>query len=145
MKWRERYKEMCLELLRRFPDREMRASDVLAWLRDEGKIGADRQAVSKVLAELERAGKVTKHGGGSACTWYAIALAPGRPRTRFLSETNHPTERDRLRDAIRHWAVGPHAQWCTTRADCPCDCGAAQEFEARLTARKLVGLGEDEP
>ena len=50
-----------------------------------------------------------------------------------------------LREVIRHWAVGPHAQWCTTRAECPCDCGAAQEFEARETARKLVGLGEGEP
>jgi len=49
-----------------------------------------------------------------------------------------------LREAIQHWAVGPHAQWCTTRADCPCDCGAAQEFEARETARKLVGLGDGE-
>ena len=55
------------------------------------------------------------------------------------------TERDRLRQAIRHLAVGPHAQWCTTRAECPCDCGAAQEFDWRETARKLVGLGEDEP
>ena len=50
-----------------------------------------------------------------------------------------------LREAIRHWAVGPHAQWCTTRAECPCDCGASDEFEARLMARKLVGLMEDEP
>ena len=58
---------------------------------------------------------------------------------------NYLTERDRLRQAIRHWAVGPHAQWCTTRAECPCDCGAADEFEARLTARKLVGLEEDAP
>jgi hypothetical protein len=50
----------------------------------------------------------------------------------------------RLREAIRHWAVGPHAQWCTTRADCPCDCGASDEFEARLTARRLVGLEDGE-
>lgn len=49
-----------------------------------------------------------------------------------------------LREAIRHWAVGPHAQWCVTRAECPCDCGAAQEFEARETARRLVGLGDKE-
>ena len=50
----------------------------------------------------------------------------------------------RLREAIRHWAVGSHAQWCATRADCPCDCAADEEFEARLTARRLVGL-EEEP
>jgi hypothetical protein len=49
-----------------------------------------------------------------------------------------------LREAIRHWAVGPHAQRCTTRADCPCDCGASDEFEARLTARHLVGLEDNE-
>lgn len=57
---------------------------------------------------------------------------------------NYLTERDRLRQAIRHWAVGPHAQWCTTRAECPCDCGAAQEFDWRETARKLVGLEDGE-
>jgi len=59
--------------------------------------------------------------------------------------TDYLTERDRLREAIRHWAVGPHAQWCATRADCPCDCAADEEFEARLTARKLVGLEDEEP
>jgi hypothetical protein len=56
-------------------------------------------------------------------------------------------ELDRLRqllETIRHWAVGPHAQWCTTRAECPCDCGASDEFEARLTARRLVGLEDGE-
>lgn len=51
----------------------------------------------------------------------------------------------RLREAIRHWAVAPHAQWCATRAECPCDCAADEEFEARLTARKLVGLEDEEP
>jgi hypothetical protein len=61
----------------------------------------------------------------------------GGPREGGIVDT-----RVKLREAIRHWAVGPHAQWCTTRAECPCDCGAAQEFEARETARKLVGLGE---
>jgi hypothetical protein len=58
---------------------------------------------------------------------------------------NYLAERYRLRQAVRHWLVGPHAQWCTTRAECPCDCGAADEFEARKTARALVGIEEVEP
>jgi len=50
-----------------------------------------------------------------------------------------------LREAIRHWAVGPHTHWCASRAEGSCDCGTDDEFEARLTACKLVGLTEDEP
>ncbi len=51
----------------------------------------------------------------------------------------------RLREAIRYWQIGPHAQWCVTRAACPCDCGASEEFEARATARRLIGIEEDAP
>lgn len=49
-----------------------------------------------------------------------------------------------LRQAVAYWQVGPHAQWCSTRAECPCDCGASEEFEARKLAHRLVGIVEGE-
>ena len=47
---------------------------------------------------------------------------------------------EKLQLTVALWPASVHSLWCSTRADCPCNCGQNEVQEARMASRKLVGL-----
>jgi len=60
--------------------------------------------------------------------------------------TDYLTERDRLRQAIRHWPMLKHKEGCdpVLGSEGWCLCGAFDANEARARARQQVGIEEEE-